>query len=280
MSTSCALTDAACRLLDDLRQKRPLVQNVTNYVAMDLSANALLAIGASPAMVHAPEEAGEFAALSDAVVINIGTLSKTFVAGMMEAARVAGASSKPWVLDPVGAGATKYRNETIAELLALKPTVIRGNASEIIAVARVAGFFHEAAAGKGVDSLHGTEAALEPALALARGLGCVVAATGAVDLVTDGARVARIANGAPIMAQVTASGCALSGILGAFVALTPDFFAATVAALGIYGVAGEIAAAGCAGPGSFRVALLDQLAGVGGEALRARLKLSQSAVEI
>ncbi len=184
------------------------------------------------------------------------------------------------MLDPVGAGATKYRNETIAELLALKPTVIRGNASEIIAVARVAGFFHEAAAGKGVDSLHGTEAALEPALALARGLGCVVAATGAVDLVTDGARVARIANGAPIMAQVTASGCALSGILGAFVALTPDFFAATVAALGIYGVAGEIAAAGCAGPGSFRVALLDQLAGVNGEVLRAWLKLSQSAVEI
>jgi hydroxyethylthiazole kinase len=279
MSTSRELTDAACRLLDDLRQKRPLVQNVTNYVAMDLSANALLAIGASPAMVHAPEEAGDFSALSDAVVINIGTLSKTFVAGMREAARVAAVRGKPWVLDPVGAGATNYRNETIAELLAQKPAVIRGNASEIIAVARVAGFFHEAAAGKGVDSLHGTEAALEPALALARGLGCVVAATGAVDLVTDGVRVARIANGAPIMAQVTASGCALSGILGAFAAVSPDAFVASVAALGVYGVAGEIAAAGCAGPGSFRVALLDQLAAIDGAALRARLKVSEVAAE-
>lgn len=279
MSTSRELTDAACRLLDDLRHKRPLVQNVTNYVAMDLSANALLAIGASPAMVHAPEEAGDFAALSDALVVNIGTLSETFVAGMREAARVARERAIPWVLDPVGAGATKYRNETIAELLALNPAVIRGNASEIIAVARIAGLHDAAAAGKGVDSLHGTEAALAPALALARGQKCVVAATGAVDLVTDGARVARIANGAPVMAQVTASGCALSGIVGAFAAVSPDFFGATVAALGVYGVAGEIAAAGCAGPGSFRVALLDQLAAVDAEALRARLKLSQSVLE-
>jgi hydroxyethylthiazole kinase len=180
------------------------------------------------------------------------------------------------VLDPVGAGATKYRNETIVGLLAFKPTIIRGNASEIISVARSAGLHDDVAAGKGVDSLHGTEAALEPALALARVLGCVVAATGAVDLVTDGARVARIANGAPIMSQVTASGCALSGIVGAFAALTPDFFVATVAALGIYGVAGEIAAAGCAGPGSFRVSLLDQLAAVDGEVLRTGLKLSQA----
>jgi len=269
-----ALTDEACRLLDALRQKRPLVHNVTNYVAMDLSANALLALGASPAMVHAPEEAGEFAALSDAVVVNIGTLSPSFVPGMRKAAEAAVAGKKPWVLDPVGAGATKYRNETVAALLALKPTIIRGNASEIIAVARAAGLHGEAAAGKGVDSLHDAEAALRPALSLAWNFGCVVAATGAVDLVTDGRRAARIDNGAPIMTQVTASGCALSGIVGAFAAVSPDPFVATVAALGIFAVAGEIAAARCSGPGSFRVALLDGLAGVDAEVLKTRLKLS------
>jgi len=272
--TTRELTDAACRLLDELRQKRPLVHNVTNYVAMDLSANALLAIGASPAMVHAPEEAGEFAALSDAVVVNIGTLSPTFVPGMTAAARVAAERSKPWVLDPVGAGATKYRNETIIGLLELRPAIVRGNASEIIAVAGLAGLHDARAAGKGVDSLHGTEAALAPALALARGLDCVVAATGPVDLVTDGARIARIANGAPVMAQVTASGCALSGIVGAFAAVSPDVFAATLAALGVYAVAGEIAAERNAGPGRFRVALLDELAAVDGEVLRTRLNLS------
>jgi hydroxyethylthiazole kinase len=268
------LADACCRLLGDLRRSRPLVQNVTNYVSMDLAANALLAIGASPAMVHAPEEAGEFAALADAVVINIGTLSQDFLAGMVKAAAVANDKGKPWVLDPVGAGATPYRNDAIASLLKFKPTIIRGNASEIISVARIAGLHEDQAAPKGVDSLHGSEAARDSALALARRFQCVVAATGAVDLVTDGARVANIANGSPIMTRVTASGCALSAIVGAFAALTPDAFVATVAALGIYAVAGESAAEKNPGPGGFRVAFLDKLATIDSDEIHARLKIA------
>jgi hydroxyethylthiazole kinase len=266
--------DACCRLLDDLRRVRPLVQNVTNYVAMDLAANALLAIGASPAMVHAPEEAGEFAALADAIVINIGTLSQEFLAGMVKAASVANASGKPWVLDPVGAGATHYRNEAVASLLALQPTVIRGNASEIISVARIAGLHDESAAPKGVDSRHDAEAARESALALAHRFHCVVAATGAIDLVTDGAWVASIANGSPLMSRVTASGCALSAIVGAFAALTPDPFVATVAALGVYAVTGESAAERSPGPGSFRVAFLDGLAAIEKGEIHERLKIA------
>jgi hydroxyethylthiazole kinase len=224
-------------------------------------------------MVHAPEEAGEFAALSDAIVVNIGTISQTFLTGMVKAASSARERKKPWVLDPVGAGATQFRNAAITPLLPLKPAVIRGNASEIIAVARIAGLHDAAAAPKGVDSLHGAEAAREPALALARGLHCVVAATGPVDLVTDGTRVATIANGAPVMAQVTASGCALSGIVGAFAALTPDPFVATVAALGVYAVAGEIAAESAKNPGSFRVALIDQLAAINADVFGARARI-------
>ena len=126
-------------LLSQLRRARPLVQVITNYVSMDLAANALLAIGAAPAMIHAPEEAADFSRVADAVVVNIGTLSKTFLDGMIEAATAARETGKPWVLDPVGAGATRYRNEAVASLLAREPTIIRGNASEIIAVAQIAG---------------------------------------------------------------------------------------------------------------------------------------------
>ena len=133
--------DAAQRhaLLSQLRRARPLVQVITNYVSMDLAANALLAIGAAPAMIHAPEEAADFSRVADAVVVNIGTLSKTFLDGMIEAATAARETGKPWVLDPVGAGATRYRNEAVASLLAREPAIIRGNASEIIAVAQIAG---------------------------------------------------------------------------------------------------------------------------------------------
>jgi hydroxyethylthiazole kinase len=267
--------DAAQRhaLLSKLRRARPLVQVITNYVSMDLAANALLAIGAAPAMIHAPEEAAEFARVADALVVNIGTLSNTFLEGMIEAATAARDARKPWVLDPVGAGATQYRNEAVASLLAREPAIIRGNASEIIAVAQIAGVHAQGGAPKGgapkgVDSAHETEAARESALALARRLRCVVAATGAVDLVTDGERVARIANGAALMTRVTATGCALSAVIGAYAALTPDRFTATLAALEAYAIAGEIAAQASAGPGSFRVAFLDRLASIESDDLR------------
>ncbi len=168
MNATKTLAAAAVRLLADLRASRPLVQAVTNYVSMDVAANALLAIGASPAMVHAPEEADEFVALANALVVNIGTLSKSFVVSMEAAAPAADRHGRPWVLDPVGVGATRFRDEAVEQLLRRRPTIIRGNASEILSVARIAGLHHDAVAPKGVDSAHETGAARGLAIELAR----------------------------------------------------------------------------------------------------------------
>ena len=246
---------------------------MTNYVSMDIAANALLAIGASPAMVHAPEEAEDFGAIAEALVVNIGTLSADWVVGMEASAEVAGRRGRPWVLDPVGVGATAYRNETTRRLLAKNPTIVRGNASEILAAANVAGLHGEAAAPKGVDSAHETSAAYAVARALARRQKCVVAATGAVDFVTDGERAVELANGSPLMTKVTALGCALSATIAAFAAVTPDAFLATAAAIGVFGVVGEMAGEAASRPGSFRVAFLDALDAVEDGDIVRRLKV-------
>lgn len=272
-SAHSGLAAEAGRLLTRLRETRPLVQAVTNYVSMDVAANVLLAIGASPAMVHAPEEVEEFVSFSGALVVNIGTLSAPWVEGMEKAAAAARKFGKPWTLDPVGVGATAFRNATTERLLAHRPTVIRGNASEILAVARIAGVDVEAASPKGVDSAHETAAARGAAEALARKLDCTVAATGAVDLVTDGARTIMLANGSPVMAQVTALGCALSGVVAGFSALGDDRFVTTAAAAAVYGVAGEMAQEKSRRPGSFRVAFLDALDAVSVEDVARRLKI-------
>jgi hydroxyethylthiazole kinase len=260
-----ALAAEAARRLTALRAQRPLVQAITNYVSMDVAANALLAIGASPAMIHAPEEAEDFGAIANALVVNIGTLSTDWVVGMEVAARVAAKNGRPWVLDPVGVGATRFRDETTRRLLALKPTIVRGNASEIMACARIVGLRDEAAAPKGVDSAHGTEAARASAVALARHQGCVV-------VVTDGERTVEIANGSPLMSKVTALGCALSAIAAAFAAGAPDAFMATIAAIGVYGVAGEKAAETAIRPGGFRVAFIDALDAVSAPDVATRMR--------
>jgi hydroxyethylthiazole kinase len=263
----------ATRLLAEVRRARPLVQAITNFVSMDVAANALLAIGASPAMVHAPEETPEFVALAGALVINIGTLSAPWLESMTVATEAARVCGKPWALDPVGAGATRFRDAAVARLLDRKPAAIRGNASEIMAVARIAGLTADSARPKGVDSANTTDEAEALAVALARHCGCVIAATGAVDFITDGIRILRLANGAPMMARVTALGCALTGIVGAFLAVTPDAFAATGAAVAVYGVAGEMAAEQATRPGSFRVAFLDALDAVTEADIHQRLKV-------
>jgi hydroxyethylthiazole kinase len=251
------------RALEHMRAVAPLVQNITNYVAMNPMANILLAAGASPAMVHAREEAAEFAAIADALTINIGTLSAAWLESMVEAAAAANAAAKPWVLDPVAVGATAFRRFAGERLLALGPTLIRGNASEIIALA------HRVDSGKGVDSADAVSAAESAATELARATGAVVAVTGPVDFVTDGTRAARIANGDALMPRVTALGCALTGVAGAFLGAGCERFDGTVAALAYYGLAGEIAAAEAAGPGSFAVRFLDALAGIGPDDLDA-----------
>ncbi len=155
--------DAVFSALEDLRARRPLVHNITNYVAMSVSANVLLALGASPAMVHAAEEVEDFVAISDALAVNIGTLSPPWVAAMRAAVMRARALGKPWVLDPVGCGATAYRTQIAAELAALAPAVIRGNASEILSLSGQVG-----AAGKGVDSSARAEDATAAAALLAQ----------------------------------------------------------------------------------------------------------------
>ncbi|HWP02414.1 MAG TPA: hydroxyethylthiazole kinase [Gemmatimonadaceae bacterium] len=239
--------------LNRLRTEAPLVHNITNYVVMNTTANALLAIGASPAMVHAPDEVEEFVEISRALVVNIGTLSAHWVDAMHRAVDRANAKGIPWVLDPVGAGATSYRTRVAAELARKQPAVLRGNASEILAVAGAAG-----RTTKGVDSVHSPQAVLQEARNLAQTLGTVVAMTGAVDIVTDGQQVARISNGHAMMARVTGLGCTATALTGAYCAVEKPFPAA-VAALAALGVAGERAASAAEGPGSLQLRLLDEL---------------------
>lgn len=237
-----------------VRENAPLVQCITNYVSMDLAANVLNAAGASPAMVHDPCEAGEFAALAGAVVANIGTPSPRWVDGMADAVETARDTGTPWVLDPVAVGATTYRRETVDRLLEFGPTVIRGNASEILTVAT------RAAGGKGVDSNASLDEVREHADALAKRTGAVVAVTGPEDYVTDGAREPLVLSGGdPRMPLITALGCSLSALVGACVAVHEDAYEATAAALAMMSAAGERAGAAAAGPGSLRWRLIDEL---------------------
>jgi hydroxyethylthiazole kinase len=239
--------------LMELREQRPLVHNVTNYVAMTLSANVLLALGASPAMVHAVEEVEAFVAISSSLVINIGTLSSSWVTAMRLAAKRALALKKPWVLDPVGCGATPYRTQIAAELATLGPAIIRGNASEILSLAGATD-----KGGRGVDSTADSSAAVNAAASLAKRTGAVVAVTGAVDYATDGERVVSIASGDPLMTLSTALGCALSATTAAFAALAPPLEAASTALM-VYGAAGKMASQACRGPGQLPAALCDAL---------------------
>lgn len=247
-------TMAAQDVLTTLRDQNPLVHCITNYVAMNIAANVVLAAGASPAMVHAQEEIAEFTPLCGALTVNIGTLSPAWVTAMAEAAQVARANNIPWVLDPVAHFITGYRKEAVQQLLALRPTIVRGNASEILALAG------EAGSGKGADSGDSVEAAQGAARALAAQFGAVVAVTGPVDYVTDGAQEAHVSGGSPLMPQVTALGCSQTALMGAYAASGPAFDAA-VGALAHFKVAGTQAAKWATGPGSFQVHFIDALAG-------------------
>jgi hydroxyethylthiazole kinase len=264
-------TDVVYAALEDVRARRPLVHNITNYVAMGISANVLLALGASPAMVHAIEEVEDFVAISDALVVNIGTLSPPWVAAMVAAVARARAMAKPWVLDPVGCGATSYRTGVATELAALAPAVIRGNASEILSLAGSVG-----AGGKGVDSTAATEDAALAMGDMARRTGAVVAVTGATDYVGDGTRMVAIQAGHALMPLATAMGCALSAVTAAFCAVRPPFEAA-VAALAVFGAAGAEAAGRCRGPGHLPAELCDALHAMDRDTLARRARLSAPA---
>lgn len=240
--------------LQAMRAQKPLVQCITNFVAMNTAANTLLAAGASPAMVHTAQESGDFAAIAGALTVNIGTLSPDWVLGMKAAISAANLARKPWVLDPVANFATPYRKAAAVELLKMKPTVLRGNASEILALAG------EQSAGQGVDAGDSVAAAESAAKALALEYGTVVVVTGKVDFVTDGLRVARVYGGAEMMSKITALGCSLTCLIGAFLAVESDAFTASIAGLAYFSEAGSRTAKIAKGPGSFAWQFLDQLA--------------------
>lgn len=254
-----------------LREKAPLVHNITNYVVMDTTANALLAIGASPVMAHAAEEVAEMAAIAGALVLNIGTLSPAWVEAMLLAGNAARKHGKPIVLDPVGAGATSYRTATAVKLLDhLRPDVVRGNASEIRAL------LYREQGTKGVDSTHGAEQALDAARAVAERYGSVVVVSGPVDLVLSGGRVSRVHNGHPLMPRVTGLGCTATALIGAFAAINPSPGDAALHAMAVMGITGEIAAERAAGPATFLISFLDGLYALGEAGIRARLRVEEA----
>ena len=253
--------------VEKLRASCPLVLNLTNYVVMNNTANALLALGASPVMAHAAAEQAEFAAFAGAVVLNIGTLDEAWIPRFHTAAAAARAAGKPIVLDPVGAGASKLRTETAYALMRDGVAVLRGNASEVMALNNAGG------AGRGVDSLQSGADALDSARALAKRHGCVVSVSGETDyIVSPEGGLCRIRNGHAMMPRVTGLGCTASAVTGAFCAVA-DPFTAAVAAMAVMGVAGEIAAASSPGPGTLQLRFLDTLYALDEAAFKSTLRL-------
>lgn len=239
-------------LLITLRQQAPLIHCITNYVSMDFIANSLLALGVSPVMAHAEEEVEELVGLARALYINIGTLSSSWVRNMHKATTRARDLSKPWILDPVGCGATAYRTQATCQLIQNAPTVIRGNASEIMAILG-------ASAPKGVDTVNTVMESEDTARRLARQHKAIVVVSGPMDFVTDGQKSLWIQNGHPLMTQVTAMGCVQSSIISAFVSLNSDPFTAALAGTLVTSLCGELASKVASAPASFYVVFLDTL---------------------
>jgi len=250
-----------------IRKTSPLVHNITNYVVMNNTANALLALGASPVMAHAEPEVADMAGIAGALVINIGTLSDPWIAAMFTAAKAARAKGIPMVLDPVGAGATAYRTDTARKLMQqCKPAVIRGNGSEIMALGT------QDAATKGVDSASAADLAIDTARALHRELGSAVCITGEIDYIVHSDTVLQIKNGHAMMPRVTGLGCTASALCGAFAAVNPDPAAAAAHAMAVMGMAGEMAGGSAKGPGSVQMHFLDALYQITASDIRALYK--------
>jgi hydroxyethylthiazole kinase len=265
-----AMAQKAAENLRLVRERRPLVHNITNYVVMNYTANALLACGASPVMAHAAEEVEEMVSLAGALVLNIGTLSPPRVEAMLKAAKRANALHVPVILDPVGAGATRLRTDSAKRLIeGASIQVIRGNPSEILSLAGE----KSASRTKGVDSVHTVDEVAETAGVLAKEFRTTLAITGPVDLITDGKRVCRVMNGHKMMSRVTGAGCTATVVMGAFLAVCPDPLEAATTGLSYFGLAGEKAAAKARGPGSFQIALLDALDEMKEEELRVGAKI-------
>jgi hydroxyethylthiazole kinase len=244
-------------LIDDLnavRTKSPLVHNITNYVVMNTTANALLAVGASPIMAHAVDEVDDMVKIASSLVINIGTLSKNWIDGMIKAGKAARERDIPMVFDPVGAGATSYRTNTALQIIKeCRPGVIRGNASEIMALVS------EKGNTKGVDSIVSSESAIHAARLLAKDTGAVIVISGPVDYIIDNQSVIQVRNGSPMMGKVTGLGCSATALVGAFIAVNKNLLVASAHAMTGMGIAGELAANKSYGPGTMQMHFLDAL---------------------
>ena len=240
--------------VEKIRERAPLVHNITNYVVMNTTANALLAIGASPAMAHAVQEVEDMASIAGALVINIGTLSEEWIRAMKRAAETAASKNIPIVLDPVGAGATFYRTETAKALIqAAPPSIIRGNGSEIMALCDAG------QSTKGVDSTSGSDQAVTAAKTLSGDTGGTVCVTGQTDYIVSADNQIAVKNGHPMMPRVTGLGCTATAICGAFAAVNNKFDVAAAHAMAIMGIAGEMAAETANGPGTLQLNFIDAL---------------------
>ncbi len=249
-----SIHEKAAANLNIIREKKPLIHNITNFVVMNYTANALLAMGASPVMAHAPNEVEDMVSFAGALVLNIGTLTDEWIDSMIIAGKKATELGTPIILDPVGSGATDLRTQSAKKIISCtKTTVIRGNASEILSLR------DENSVTKGVDSIHSVDEATETASALAKELNTTLAITGPVDLVTDGQKKYRISNGHELMGCVTGTGCTATTVIGAFLAVDNDPVSATATALAYMGLAGEKAAEKATAPGSFMIGMLDAM---------------------
>ena len=258
----------AAENLRKVRERKPLIHCITNSVTMTYTANALLACGASAVMAHGEEEVEEMVCLADALVLNLGTLTKARAASMAKAGKSAGKKRIPIVLDPVGVGATAFRTRCCRRFMeALPIRVIRGNASEILSLVQ------SGVRPKGVESAHPVDEATGAALKLARERGMTIAVSGRIDFVTDGKKVCRVYNGHTMMTRMTGAGCTATVMIAAFLAAVADPFEATAAALSYFGLAAEEAAQASEGPGSFQIRLLDALYGMKEEDLRLGAKI-------
>lgn len=251
----------AASVLHQLRQYSPLVHCMTNDVVQTFTANVLLALGAAPAMVIEPEEAAQFSGFAGALLINIGTLTSERAIAMLAAIRAANQAGTPWTLDPVAVGGLAFRTRFAHEIISLKPAAIRGNASEILALAG------QQAGGRGVDSTDDALSAIPAAQELACETGAVVAVTSEIDYVTDGERTLAVAGGGELMTRVVGTGCALSAVVAACCALPGDRLDNVASACRFMSLAGEQAIAASRGPGSFTPAFLDALYHLNAEAL-------------
>jgi len=262
---------AAGATLRTMREQKPLVHQITNYVVMNETANATLALGALPVMAHAGEEVEEMARIASSLVLNIGTLSSHWIEAMLLAGGVATARGIPVVLHPVGAGATEFRTSTSRRILDLVGvTVLRGNAGE------VATLVGAAAEVRGVESMTAGVDGAELARTAARQLGVIASVTGPVDHVSDGERVLAVANGHPLLATVTGTGCMSSALTGCFLAAKPDEpLEAAAEALAAFGVAAEDAADGAGGPGTFHARLYDALYALDPDSLDGRVRIEE-----